>query len=142
MKKIIAITSAVLISSALLTGITFAQTGTTSTDQTAALACVAKAVADREAKIQSAFSAFSSSMTSAFQTRASDLASAWAMSDKTARKEAIRNAWKKFSDSKRAARKTYNIATKTAWKDFKKAKKDCNLSKSMEERESEGADKL
>ncbi len=131
MKKIIISTSVALVACALLSGIVLAETQTNGTQpaptasQTSMLSCVATAVAKRESAIQSAFSTFSTSITAALQTRASELASAWSMSDKTARNKAIQDAWKKFSDSKKAARTTYNSAMRTAWNEFATDRKAC-----------------
>ena len=83
-KKIIG--GALVFSSLMIGSVVLAQTTSTNkgANQTTMIACVAPAVATREAAIQSAFSTFSTSMSSAFTKRASDLATAWTLADKTA----------------------------------------------------------
>ena len=54
------------------------------------------------------------------------------MTDKTTRKQAIKDAWKSFSDSKMTAKKTYNDARKAAWVQFTTDRKDCNTSNTGE----------
>lgn len=124
-KKII---GGVLVVSSLAFGlVAFAQNTNTKkgANQATIIACVAPAVATREASIQSAFSTFSASMTSAFTKRASDLATAWTLTDKTARDTAIKSAHATFKDSAIAAKKTYNTARQTAWQEFSIARKTC-----------------
>jgi len=123
LKKII---GSVLVISALMVGlVAFAQNTPAGANQPTTLACVASAVAAREAAIQSAFGTFSTTMTSAFTKRASDLATAWTITDKTTRNTAIKIAHTTFRASKIEARKTYNTARQTAWQQFSAARKAC-----------------
>ncbi len=136
MKKIIITSSAVLLAFTLISGIALAQNTTAPTattgNQAATLSCVASAVAKRESAIQAGFTALSSSWNLALTTRASDLAAAWAMTDKTARNTAIKDAWKKFTASKKAARKAYNDARKASWSQFSTDRKACKASNTGE----------
>lgn len=95
------------------------------TNQATIIACVAPVVATREATIQSAFSTFSTSMSSAFSKRASDLATAWTLTDKIARDTAIKSAHSVFKDTSSTAKKTYNTARQGAWQQFSIARKAC-----------------
>ena len=122
-KKIIG--GALVVSSLMVGMVAFAQNTNKGANQATMIACVAGAVATREAAIQSAFSAFSTSMTSAFTKRASDLATAWTLTDKTARDTAIKSAHATFKDSSSTAKKTYNTVRQAAWQQFSTARKAC-----------------
>ncbi len=124
-KKIIG--GALVVSSLMVGLVAFAQNTNTNNvaNQTTMMACVASAVAVRESAIQSAFSAFSTSMSSAFTKRASDLATAWTLTDRTARNTAIKSAHSVFKESSSTAKRTYNTARQTAWQQFSTARKAC-----------------
>jgi hypothetical protein len=124
-KKIIG--GALVISSLMFGLIALAETTNTNkgANQTTMIACVAPAVATREAAIQSVFSTFSTSMSSAFTKRASDLATAWTLTDRTARDTAIKSAHSVFKESSRTAKKTYNTARQSVWQQFSTARKAC-----------------
>ena len=122
-KKIIG--GALVVSSLMVGMVAFAQNTNKGANQATMIACVAPAVATREAAIQSAFSTFSTSMTSAFTKRASDLATAWTLTDKIARDAAIRTAHSTFRDSSSTAKKTYNTGRQAAWQQFSTARKAC-----------------
>ncbi len=122
-KKIIG--GALVVSSLMVGMVAFAQNTNKGANQATMIACVAPAVATREAAIQSAFSTFSTSMSSAFTKRASDLATAWTLADKTARDTAIKSAHSVFKESSSTAKKTYNTARQSAWQQFSTARKAC-----------------
>lgn len=138
MKKILIAASAALLFSATVAGVVLAAdstgtvTTTTTTTNSTMLTCVASAIAKRESAIQAAFATLSDSWKSALTTRVSDLAAAWTMTDKTVRRTAIKEAWKKFADSKKLAKKTYNDARKVAWSQFATDRKDCRASNTGE----------
>ncbi len=117
------ITSTVLFLFAFV-NISFAQDVTT-TSQTDNTNCVASAIAVRETAIQTAFTNFSSSMSSAFTKRASDLATGSVLTDRIARNSAIKNAGQSFRNSSISAKKTYNTARQSAWQQFSTARKSC-----------------
>src|SRR5438132_474628 len=131
MKKIVAITSFAVLACMTMASVAFAAdvttntTGTTSSADTAMLACGATAVATREAAAQSAVTKLSTDWSAALQTRASDLTNAWKMTDRTAMKAAIKDAWKKYTMAQKAAKKTYNDARKAAWNKFSADWKMC-----------------
>ena len=124
-KKIIG--SVLVVSSLMIGSLALAQTTNSNNgaNQATMIACVAPAVATREAAIQSAFSTFSTSMTSAFTKRASDLATAWTLTDRVARDTAIKSAHATFKGSSSTAKKTYNTARQAAWQQFSAARKAC-----------------
>jgi len=102
------------------------------------ISCAQSAVNKRETAVQSAFSAWNSSISSALQTRASELASAWQLTDKTQRQNAIRSAWEKFKTSKKVATETFRKAKQAAWKQYKTDLKNCKIAQPIGE--NEGAD--
>ena len=125
MKKIIILS--LLIASFALSAVAFAETTKTvkTANQAVVLSCVSSAVATRESEIQTAFSSFSTTMTSAFSKRATDLLAAWTITDKTARNSAIKTATTNFKQTSSAAKKTYNTARQAAWSKFSAARVSC-----------------
>lgn len=106
---------------------TSTSTSTLSTPNLAALQCVQIAVNKRETAVQSAWSAFSGVITSAFSARASALNAAWGQTDRKARRDGIRDAWKTFDKTQKESRKTLRSAQKDAWKTFKTDRKSCGV---------------
>lgn len=116
----------VIVSGMILSSTVFAATATTTASgRTEVVACVASAVSVRESAMQSAFTSFSGSMTAAFSKRAADLSSAWALTDKTARTNAIKAVGSAFKESSAASKKTYNAARVAAWNQFSTSRKAC-----------------
>jgi hypothetical protein len=91
------------------------------------VACVKTAVGVREGAVGSAFTTFSSSVSSALSARASALATAWGYASTTERGPAIRTAWKTYSESIRMARQTLRETKKTVWGTFKDSVKACKV---------------
>lgn len=120
-KTLAMITSAAMLMTALPV---VAQTTVVAT-QTANFACVQTAVDTRETAIGTAFSAFSSSVSSALSARKTALHDAWGMTDAKARREARNKAWSDFRTTNRAAYKTLRDAKTAAWKAFKEASRAC-----------------
>ncbi len=92
------------------------------------LVCVRTAVAKRESALLSAWNTASSSQSTAYTTRALALDTAYQITDKTARRTAIENAWKAWMTSSEDARKTRQTSHKSAWDTFKTDTKTCNVS--------------
>jgi 3-oxoacyl-(acyl-carrier-protein) synthase len=97
------------------------------------IACVQAAVAKRETSLSGAFSAFTSSVSTAYATRASALNSAWSLTDASARRMAVKGAWDAFKKSSKSARDTYRGAKKDAWKLFKTESKNCGATTTGDE---------
>ena len=114
-----------IIVSAQTTGTDTTMTTTTNTEKQIDIACVKTAVETRENTIKATFDKFSSSISSALQTRKSDLLNAWSIADKAQRKTAIKTAWDNFKKSKKDAIKTHRTEQLAAWKQFKISRKDC-----------------
>ena len=110
-----------LIVSAQTTGTDIVATPTASID----IACMKTAVEAREDAVKAAFDKFSSSISLALQTRKSELSTAWTITDKTQRRNAIKTAWKNFTKSKKDATKIFRTEKLAAWKQFKTSRKAC-----------------
>lgn len=122
----------IIILSLLIVSLTFGSVAfaeTTKIDKTAVQVtmtnCVSSAVAIREAEIQTVFSNFSSTMTAAFTKRATDLAAAWALTEKTTRNNAIKVATTNFKQSANTAKQIYNSARTAAWGQFSASRIAC-----------------
>lgn len=98
---------------------------TTSAKTSLNIACVAAAVAAREASLQIAITANAGAISSAYGTRASALASAYAQTDQSAIKAAVRSAWTTFGAALRVAHKGWITSQQAAWSSFKTALKAC-----------------
>lgn len=97
----------------------------TVTTPSSVLSCIKTAVDKRETAIQAAFDVFSASIKSAFQTRKTELLSAWDISDKAQRQAAIRSAWNNFKKSHIQATQIYRKAKRATWKDFSIERRKC-----------------
>jgi hypothetical protein len=64
-------------------------------------------------------------MNAAYATRSAALATAWANTDATARRTAVKAAWESFKKSATDARKAWQTAKKNAWSTFKTGAKTC-----------------
>ena len=91
------------------------------------LVCAQTAVEKRDNAILAGFTTYSDSVKIALTARRDALKAAWGLVDKIARKEAVRKAWNDYSAVVKTARKTFNLARKDAWKQFKADKKTCNV---------------
>ena len=89
------------------------------------IACVAAAVAAREAALATAVSANAQALTSAYSARASALATAYTQTEKEAIKKSVKSSWANFGAALRLAQRGWKNAQKTAWTQFKAAIKAC-----------------
>lgn len=89
------------------------------------IACVAAAVAAREAALGTAASGNAEALTSAYSARASALASAYSQTDNEAIKKSVKSSWANFGAALRLAQRGWKNAQKTAWTQFKTALKAC-----------------
>ncbi len=91
----------------------------------AGLVCVQTAVEKRENAIIAAFDVFSTSSKTALQTRRDALKAAWALTEKKARKAAIKKVWNDFTVTTRNSRRALNKTRAAVWKQYKKELKAC-----------------
>lgn len=94
-------------------------------DLTAGLACISTAVGKRDDAISAAFTVFSGKISSLLSARKSALMAAWLLTDKKARRTAIKKAWNDFNTGAKSARRELNKARLAAWKTYKTDGKAC-----------------
>ena len=89
------------------------------------VACIAAAVAAREAALGIAAGANAEALTSAYSARASALASAYSQTGNEAIKKSVKSSWANFGAALRLAQRGWKNAQKTAWTQFKTVIKAC-----------------
>ncbi|MCU0677963.1 MAG: hypothetical protein MUF19_00040 [Candidatus Pacebacteria bacterium] len=95
--------------------------------------CMAAAAATRESAIKTAWTTFTSSVTTALDKRGTALASAWGAST-DGNREAVKKAWTDWKKDKTAANSKLKNDRKAAWDAFKKtAKESCKVTTPKEE---------
>ena len=98
---------------------------TTTAGTSVNIACIAAAVAAREAILQTAIGTNGTDISAAYSARASALASAYVQTDTSAIRKAVKTAWTTFSAALRVAHKNWKTAQQGAWSQFKTALKAC-----------------
>ncbi len=89
------------------------------------LACVQSAITKRDNAIIAAVDTFHDATKAALQARRDALVAAWGITDRTARRAAIRTAWGNYKTAVRAARKALNEARRGAWKQYRTDRRVC-----------------
>ena len=89
------------------------------------LACVQTAIAKRDNAIIAVVDTFHDVAKAALQARRDALVAAWGITDRTARRAAIRIAWGNYKTAVRAARKALNEARRSAWKQYSTERRVC-----------------
>lgn len=89
------------------------------------VACISSALDKRDSAVGSAFDAQNAAIKTALTARTTALKAAYALTDKTARRTAIRDAWKNWSTAVRAAKSTQKTSRNAAWTTFKTEAKAC-----------------
>src|SRR3989344_1305136 len=87
------------------------------------VACIAAAVAAREAGLGIAAGANAEALTSAYSARASALASAYSQTGNEAIKKSVKSSWANFGAALRLAQRGWKNVQNTAWTQFKTARK-------------------
>ncbi len=90
------------------------------------LVCMQTAVEKRDNAIIIALDTYYTNVKAALVARRDALKAAWGMTDRKARKEAIRNAWDAFKGTWKKERRALDVGRKAAWKEFNKDKRACN----------------
>lgn len=101
------------------------------------LVCAQTAVDTREDALFAARTTQSNAITTAYQTRKSALHEAWNIADKTARRNAIKAAWKTFNGSMKKSNKDWRSARHAIWIKFRKDRQSCRGISASEEVSSE-----
>lgn len=97
-------------------------------EQTLDTACMSTAVDTRDTAVISAEASLHTAWSAALATRKDSLKTAWALSDTTARRQAIRAAWKAYRTSRSAAWKAWTTGRNGAWKTWSTDRKACGAS--------------
>ena len=87
--------------------------------------CMQTAVDKRDSSVISAWDTLSAAIKSALSARQSDIKTAFGITDKKARKTAIRDAWKTHSKAARDARSAFKSARELAWKTYYADRRAC-----------------
>ena len=75
-----------------------------------------------------------SAVKTALATRKSSLHDAWGLTDRTARRAAIKTAWAKWQSDNKAAHAALKTSRKSTWSTFQAAAKACKVTLPPEER--------
>jgi hypothetical protein len=92
------------------------------------VACMQAAIEKRDTAIITAFDNYSSTVKNLLTIRKDELKAAWALTNKTARRTAIKAAWQKYSNGLKKAREEIKKAKKSAWKQFHIDERACRVS--------------
>ena len=102
-------------------------------------ACMQTAVGKRDEALVSDFGAYSSTITSLFQTREAALKAGWALTGKD-RRTALNTAWKASNTSQKQAMQTFRSAKKSDWNTFYTDRKACGAGAASEDSGNAGHD--
>lgn len=89
------------------------------------IACVSGAVSVRERKLSQSFEKYTTSLTTAYKDRGSDLANSYLTASSSVAKSNVKKAWDKFRNTSKTASKTWRTEKNTAWSEYKNAVKVC-----------------
>ncbi len=142
LKKIILASGLALSLAGSLAMPVFADTTTTTppANPTLDVACIQSAVDKRDTAIIAAVDAYHDAIKSALQTRLAALKTAWAITSRTDRRTALKNAWSAFTASQKLAAKNLKTAKKNAWTQFSTDRKACGKSAAADDNGTSGMD--
>jgi hypothetical protein len=89
--------------------------------------CVKTAVITREASMQSSFSKFSTTMTTALVARGTALGESWGMTDAKTRRDSRNTAWNNYKKTAKDASRLLKTEKNNAWNKFKSDSKACKV---------------
>jgi len=93
------------------------------------LACVAAAVAAREAALSAGAKTHGDTLAGAYATRATALADAYTLTGgKSAIRDAVKKAWESFKASMQTTRKNWQTTRDQTWTQFRSGVKNCKAS--------------
>ena len=92
------------------------------------IACVASAVAAREASLSAGAKTHGDAVANAYSARATALASAYAATSTPAIRRGVNVVWEAFNTAIRTARKNWQRVRDAAWAQFRTAAKSCKTS--------------
>ena len=91
------------------------------------VACIQSAIVERDNSVIAAVDAYHTAVVSALTARRNAFSAAWAITDRMARKEALKEAIDDFRSARKAAGDSYRTAKENAWKEFAKDRKACGV---------------
>ena len=103
------------------------------------IVCAQNAIEKRETAISSAVDQYATAWKAALSARKNALKDAVGLTDKKARKEAVKKAWEEYRKARRTVNKTFEVTKRDAWKQYRKDAKACG-GKIDEGPQEEGAD--
>ncbi len=89
--------------------------------------CINQKVAARESAIMNAYRQMSTGILNALNNRATELTTAWNITDAKTRKKAITQAWNKYTTARKNMVKTYRQQVSAAWKTSREQLKTCKI---------------
>jgi hypothetical protein len=104
------------------------------------IACVAAAVATREAALGAAISVHGSAVSAAYTTRATVLAGAYANTTPKAVRAGVKVAWADFTKSIKSANSKWRESRNTAWSTFRSAAKACKAGSDITDSSNSGSE--
>jgi len=104
------------------------------------LACMQTAVEKRDNAMITATDKFSVAVKSALEKRRDALKSAWGLTDRTARRTAIKKSWSDFRTDHRKATTDFRKERRVTWQQFVKDRKSCGLGASNDDPATENSE--
>ena len=92
------------------------------------VACIQGAIADRDNAIIAAVNTYHTAVVSALTARRDAFSAAWAITDRAARREALKTALEAFRSARKGAAEAFRKARENAWSEFSKDRKACGVS--------------
>jgi hypothetical protein len=112
----------------------------TSSRPAADLACMQAAVEKRDNALIAAIDAYHTAARAALEKRRDALKAGWALTDRTARRAALRKVWSEFKKSHKKAVQDLRKAKRNAWKQFRTDRKACGPAAASDDPTAEGTD--
>lgn len=104
------------------------------------VSCIQTAIDKRDNAIIAAVDKHATTIKDALATRRDALKAAWAITDRKARRQAIKDARTAYTKTVRQSRKDLNAARKATWKQYYKDRKACGKGITADDRGAEGDD--
>ena len=91
------------------------------------VACMQSAIVERDNAVIAAVNTYHTAVVSALTARRDAFSTAWAITDRTARKTALKTALETFRSARKSASETFHKAKESAWSEFAKDRKACGV---------------
>jgi hypothetical protein len=104
------------------------------------LVCMQNAVEKRDSSVATAWDVHAAAIKGGLSARKTALKAAWGLTERKARREALRTAWRTWRETARTAVRTWRKAKGDAWHGFQKARKECGPGAAADDVGSSGSD--